>query len=242
MALNNLGASFAALNLKGREIEMYEAAQDEIRLAKANLSHAYIDRGFLRVGEGLAVQLATDEDNKIARDRARHALERIAEIRSKEDATDGTIREATKVERIFRAAFAGAFVALPSTPISGTFETPHGRILFRQEKEQIIGYVEFREELVEGIGALYQSLSPPLTGAPRGFKVRKLRFNADLFGRAGRFILEISEREESTLFGIPKSSVVEGLLIVSEDGESFEVLEEHDMEVKTYIAKRVSSK
>ena len=241
MALNNLGVSFAALNLKGKEIEMYEAAKNEISLARANLSHAYIDRGFLEAGEDLAVQLTANEEDKNTRGRATQALERIAEIRSKEDATERMVLDDTRVERVFGAAFAAAFVGPPSTPIKGTFETPHGRIPFRQEKEKIIGNVEFREEMVEGFGALFQSVIPPLPGASPKFKVRTLRFSANVFGRAGRFRLEISEREENSIFDIPKSSVVEGLLIISEDGESLEVLEEHDKKVKTYTARKVSS-
>ncbi|MGO9061567.1 MAG: tetratricopeptide repeat protein [Candidatus Binataceae bacterium] len=44
---NNLAVAFGNLNLRAREVDLYSTAAGEEPLAKANLSHCYVDAGFL---------------------------------------------------------------------------------------------------------------------------------------------------------------------------------------------------
>lgn len=236
IAMNNLGVSFAALDLPGKEIEMYEASGAENDLARANLSHAYIDRGFVKVAADLAAALTRGDET--ARDRAAYALERISKARSKENEIETGIVTEAKAERDFRAAFAIAFAAPPGIPINGTFETRYGKIPFLQEGDKIVGDARFREEVPKGLAGLMIGLPAP---APQKFRIRSLRLDGQVFGQAGRFRLEIREEEEEALFSFPKSSVVEGLLILSPDGESFEVLEEQDKKVHIYRARKAAA-
>jgi len=81
--LNNLGVAFNALKMTGKEIEMYEAASADNRLARANLSSAYVDRGFLAKAEELAAEVAKSEDETERRN-ATSSLSRITAMRSSE--------------------------------------------------------------------------------------------------------------------------------------------------------------
>jgi tetratricopeptide (TPR) repeat protein len=146
-AINNLGAAFEALKLKGKEIEMYEAACPRNELAKANLSHAYVDRGFLKSAEELALQVERSTADNNTRERATAALRNIAQVRREEEETEKAILAAVKTERALRARYAAAFVALGGKPVVGVFNTPYGQLSFEQGADRIVGQGSFREEV-----------------------------------------------------------------------------------------------
>jgi len=107
-ALNNLGVAYGRLKLPGKEIAALEKAGKDW-LAKANLSHAYIDRGFLSQGETLANEVTKADCDETALNRATAALTRVSATRSEEDETEEKRLAAAQRERIFRSAYAEAF-------------------------------------------------------------------------------------------------------------------------------------
>lgn len=148
LAKNNLGVALDALELKGKAIEMYEAASDRNELAKANLSHAYVDRGFLKSAEDLALSVERSDADAYARQRATAALQRVADLRRREDESEERILEGVKRERLFMAKYATAFVSPLGKPVVGTFSTPLGQLSFEQQ----IGTME--EENIAGARAV----------------------------------------------------------------------------------------
>jgi tetratricopeptide (TPR) repeat protein len=104
ISLNNLGVDYRVLELPGSEIAAFEKASEEDWLPKANLSHAYVDRGFLAKGEGLANEVLRSDADQISRERATGALNRISAIRSGEKQTIEKIMNEAKTEKSFRSA------------------------------------------------------------------------------------------------------------------------------------------
>lgn len=235
-ALNNLGVTYGNLNLQGKEIEAFEEAGEDFLLAKANLSHAYADRGFLAEAERLATEVTRADCDETARNRATGALTRISKARSTEKETAEKIESDAKTQRIFRSAYAEAYVASAGIPVSGVFKTPHGNISFRQEGSRLLGEGKFEEPVFAGLFATLPGF--PAT-PPTQVKVRSVKLEATIVGRSGRFKFKTDETEKGTLLTFPKFATVQGLLIIADDGESFEVLEEHEKQVKIYKARKI---
>jgi tetratricopeptide (TPR) repeat protein len=234
VALNNLGIAYGQLKLPGKEIESFEKA-DEEWLAKANLSHAYIDRGFLMEAEKLATQVTKADCDEIALKRAVGALSRISTMRSTENETEEKALLIAQRERTFRSAYAEAIASQVSTLIEGEFETPYGRITFKHQGTQLLGEGMFEEQT---FGGLFSRLAG---GTSTDTIVKTVKFEANIDGRSGRFRVETQEKNKAPLLGSPKSTTSKGLLITAIDGESFEILEEHETEAKLHKANKVSS-
>lgn len=237
-ALNNLGVAFGRLKLQGKEIEAFESASTGSTLAKANISLAYIDRGFLRGGQELATEVERSSDDKDARETASRALTRIGRVRKEEDEQEEAILAKAKAEREFRSRYAVAFVAAASQPLEGIFETPYGRLSFSQDQNTITGEGSFEEEIPVGFGLLTALTGTGTTGAQKRTRVRRVKFQGDVYGLAGRFKLEVTE-QEAGLLTVPRSSSAEGLFVVSPGGDRLELLEEKENEAKIYAITRV---
>ena len=232
-ALNNLGVAYGALKLPGREIKAFGKAAEESWLPKANLSHAYVDRGFLIEAEKLANEVIKADCDETARNRALAALKRISEIRSAEKESEEKILGEAKNERTFRSTYAEAFVASMRTPITGAFETPYGKLSVKQEGNRLLGEGKFEQQTS---GGLFANLTG---GSPATVTVRTVKLEATVIGRCGRFRLETEETEKGILLSFPKSTTVQGLLVIADDGESFEVLEEHEKGAKIYTVRKI---
>jgi tetratricopeptide (TPR) repeat protein len=149
---NNLAIAFNALELSGKEIELYQAA-GEMPLAVANVSHAFIDRGFLQHAEELARKISKSDDEQ-AQTRATRALQRIADQRRKEDETEETIRTQAEEERKFRAKYAEAFLSESIKQLTGTFQTKFGTLNFEKNDQLLIGTYEHEEKELSTFGSL----------------------------------------------------------------------------------------
>ncbi len=105
---------------------------------------------------------------------------------------------------------------------------------FKQDGNRLVGEGKFEEQTLARLFGM-------LSGAPpTSVRVRTVKLEANIVGRSGRFRLE-TEIDKTTLVTSPKSITVQGLLILADDGESFEVLEEHETEVKIYKAREIQS-
>ena len=231
-ALNNLGVSYRGLQLPGKEIAAFEKASEEDLLPKANLSHAYVDRGFLVKGEELANQVLHSNPEQIARERAVAVLDRISQIRLDEEQTLETIMNESKSERIFRSAYSFAFVDSLRNPIQGEFQTPHGKFVLKQESDELIGEGSYEEKQSSGLPLIF----PGNRQANEIIKVTTLKFVAKIAGRSGTYKLHKKEVLKDNSWDVPKTETFQGLLVINEDGRSFDVLERNEKRFKCYTA------
>jgi hypothetical protein len=124
----------------------------------------------------------------------------------------------------------------PGKPINGKFETPYGQMTFKQDETQVLGQGTCEEPT---LGALFSSLSG---GTPTEVTVRTVKFEANIAGRSGRFRVETHETKKGSPFiNFPKSTTSQGLLITAPEGESFEILQEQETEVKIHKARKIGS-
>jgi len=239
--MNNLAVAFGKLDVKGKEIELYEAAASTNPLAKANLSQSYIAAGFLQHAERLAREALRESGEEHLRG-ASGALARVAEQRSEENKREEQIISKGKTEAAFRSRFAEGFLSRP-VDITGLYKTKHGLISFEQTNGGIIGTSKSTlppspfSDIFGSLGALKPSEIFGSLGAAKP-RVRLLRFEASMKGRSGRFSLETKEGEEAVI-NMANASVVQGLVILGEDGKSFDVLEEGEAAATIYRATKV---
>jgi len=225
--LNNLGVSLSELKLESREIATYETASAESAMAKANLSHAYIDRGFLRIAAELAASVvASVSDDGIDHRRAAAALQRIAAKQNEDKKAEEKIENEAREEAAFRADYTVAFVSPPTT-VDGVFRTPYGDLAFAQDGTTLRGTGMFTEQAEPTLGELYLGRASAGTQTPQ-MKTRTVSFEATLTGRAGRFKVTTTEERQGLLLSIPNVSEAKGLVVVAGDGVSFRLLEEKD--------------
>jgi len=228
---NNLAVAFGNLNLRGREVDLYLAASGEESLAKANLSHSYVDGGFLKEAERQARE-ALEKANDTTMARASSALARIRDMREAETKRLAQLSNDGKTEAQFRSRFAEAF--LSDTPqISGSFKTKYGVLTFEQMAGRIVGTK--KEELPPSVFANLLALPTASSGSPT---IRWTTLEASVIGRSARFTVRTREAPEGLLSSM-SPSIVEGLLILAPDGTSFEVLEDGQNPAVIHLATRV---
>jgi hypothetical protein len=196
----------------------------------------------LKSAEELALEVERSTSDEYARQRATGALRRIADVRGEEEKTEKAIVAAVKTERAFLARYATAFATPVGKPVVGTFNTPHGQLSFEHRADRIVGQGSFREEVAPSpfFGLLVGVWSGPVVQQKPTVRVRHVRFDGQMFGLAGRFKIQLTEEEEGTIYSSPKSSSLEGLFIVSAEGDRLEVLEEKDNETKTYWLEKIT--
>lgn len=222
-ALNNLGAAYHALGIKGSEIDCYVKASEENPLAVANLAHAYADRGFFLLAEQYGKQaLNSAEDNKTAAARARAALDEVDNQRAKESETINGLSDVTKEERAFRSDYAIAYCETPLEPFQKTYSTRHGELKIVANGTRIDGIAEFHEPLGL-IGAF-------LSGANKSSlqRIRRLQLVGELTGRSARFTLTVGTRFSNEAREQEHKSTAEGLLIVELGATNLRFLEIED--------------
>ncbi len=234
---NNLAIAFGELDLSGKEIELYQAA-GEMPLAVANVSHAFIDRGFLQHAEELARKILKSDDEQ-AQTRATRALQRIADQRRKENETEETIRLQAEEERKFRARYAEAFLSESIKQLTGTFQTTFGTLKLEKNDEILIGIYEHEEKELNPFGSLL--VGPGVPGKVETTIRTTLRFDAVVQGRSGRFKFEATEKRSGVapLLNRPKTSKAEGLLIIAEDERSFEIFDESQSPHSLSVAHKI---
>ena len=227
---NNLAVAFGNLNLPGREIDLYLAASGEESLAKANLSHSYVDGGFFKEAERQARE-ALEKASDTTMARASNALARIRDMREAETKREAQLSNDGKTAAQFRSRFAEAF--LSETPqISGSFETKYGILTFEQMAGRIVGTK--KEELPPSVFGNVFGLTASSSGLPT---IKWTTLEASLIGRSARFTVRTTEALE-LLLSSTSPSVVEGLLILAPDGTSFELLENGQNPAVIHLATR----
>ncbi|MGO9605412.1 MAG: hypothetical protein ACLQAT_18825 [Candidatus Binataceae bacterium] len=242
--LNNLGVEFDKLQLPGKEIHMYEQASQDSLLAKANLSHAYIDRGFLETAETIAhavAKEATANEDEQANARSVSALERIKEQRKKEIEAETKAKVEAKRESLFQVRYAEAFLGRPAT-IEGEFETRHGRLVFAQDGFTLSASATFK---ALAPSSQYMSLLTGSSSPSTLTKVEAIALTGTVSGRTAKFQLSVIESYEGGAPLLLKPSTitssVKGYLILADDGKSLEMLEEtEEKKVTINTAPKVS--
>jgi hypothetical protein len=229
---NNLGVAYEALKLPGKEVESFSQAAPDHGLAKANLSTAYVERGFLSTAEELAsAVLALDQAESVGRDRAARVLQDVTSTRTEEAKKEERIVQDARREADFRASYADAYLDATATPFTGgQFDTPHGQLTLRQDGDRLTGVATIREPAL----SLLISLGPDTAAREQ---TRVLNLQGSVHQRAGSFTLT-TEVTPDGLFGTPERSKVTGLLVIASDGQSLQVLEQGKDASKIYIAPR----
>jgi hypothetical protein len=129
--LNNMGASYGNLELKGKSISSYfEAARENETIAMGNLAHAYIDAGFI-----VDAQNQIDKANKLSSEwtkvnpRVGDAQYKITTLLEKEKKKEEEILLEARKESQYRVKYSKALcsdVKMKKNQIDGEWQTSRG--------------------------------------------------------------------------------------------------------------------
>lgn len=176
-----------------------------------------------------AAKQAAEEDDNTAETRAAAALARIAEIESNEKSKEDEIISEAKIEASFRARYAQAFMEPLTKPLSGRFQMRAGIVVMKLDGNDLAGRGE--EAIPESLFAGLLSKTSP--------QVKVIKIKGIIRGRSVEIEIETTHEVRGPVpykaWG-PQS--VKGLLIISPDSNSLEVLEQDGGKVHVYNAER----
>ncbi len=229
-ALNNLGIALNQFGCHSSGIDCLLEAIADSPLAKANLSQAYIDRGFFVEGERFAREALTaapENENDRAQAMASSGIDRIVKQRAEEKEREAEGVAEAKHEAGFRARYAHAFMSEPSgEQLNGTFVTPHGRISLVQEESNLRG--EFEE------GAFGRAIAATLKTST----AVRILLRGTVHGQAGTFeTYSIGAESGAAALLAPKK--LKGLFVMRPDGHAVEFAEQGEKAIQIYDAKQI---
>lgn len=238
VAINNLGVTYGDLDLKATEISEYVVVQDKHALSKANLANLYAKAGFLDQGEKAARDALDVANDEQAHNRARYALETIAETRRKESEIIQRITANTEVERSFMVEYADGYHAIAPSDLQATYNTPHGDLKIILRENKLHGEGKFTKTYSGGLLALAAGLGGNF-GAKPSVRTFSLLLEGALHGLTAKFELKIiAPGEPTTLLG-ETTRTITGLLVIEKDAQRIRFLEREDKKRKLYTATRV---
>lgn len=241
-ALNNLGATYASLDLKAAQVDQYEKASVRYALSKANLASIYADAGLLKIADDLARAALAATDDLTGQDRGRYVLSEITKLRKKEEDAIANIPQNTKPERSFMTAYAEASYASRLSVLAGSYMTQHGELSVTLDGAKLRGTGTVTEEVSRGLGLAALALmgTPGQTRTEPTVRTLTLALEGNVRGRAGTFKLRVTSDQEKRAATILSDTgrTIEGLLIISEDGSSIRLLEREGKETRIVTATR----
>ena len=105
----------------------------------ANLAYNYINEGFLSDADDI-LEKARNEKNY--HNNVNSAMTQIHQNKEREEKSEKDILKSLDKERKFRLNFAEAYALPFEVNIDGEWESEHGKILLRVEREEIFGIYE----------------------------------------------------------------------------------------------------
>jgi hypothetical protein len=227
-SLNNLAISLGQVECPAEEIDCLTEATANTPMARANLSHAYIDRGFLKTGEPIAREAAKSAaeiaDNN-AQMRATAAIDRIVKQRADEKDREAKVVAEAKEEAGFRSRYAQAFMDSPHDGLlEGTFELPDGRISLVQEGKSLRGELERNS-----------SEATTSSTETKSFIVGTLK------GQAANFEIRRAKTDSAALSILLSPETSKGFVIVSAEGRSIEFAREAGKKLLICSARKVQA-
>jgi tetratricopeptide (TPR) repeat protein len=230
MATNNLGVCLREHKLPGKSISHFRvAAQMGQTIALGNLSHYYLDGGFLCDAEEQiqAAQRIVKEGAEL-HPRAASAIERISRIRKDEDGKEQKLLSDTERERIFRVRCARAMVtAQPSSNerLVGTWETSWGTV--KIELDDSNGCFRIRHKYTVrvptygaggGIVGIFGSVAPTQED-------RHARVQGKVHGLSATYDVTISRKDTVGLSESENVYAARALAIIDETWQRIEIME-----------------
>ncbi len=256
-ASNNLGVAYGELGFKANECKYYKKVADRNSLAKSNLAGLYATAGFLSEAEEIAKTVGasstkSESDDQQALNRARHVLDDIVTIVTKEKEEIGRIADETKVVREYMCEYAEAYCAPSLAEDKGRFATTFGDNV---EIEIIRGLAELKGEGIivkeNALSGLINAVANPYSAsAETNVNKYTVSISAKLQGQSGIFELTISPSEKPkptsglglAIYGsgVP-TRTIKGLMFFKNDGNTIQFLEQNEKVRTVFSAHRKSS-
>ncbi len=236
--LNNIALLYDQFKMPGRSVlSLVQAINNhQETLASANLANKYIKEGFLDDALKLLEKAKEIPDYHKNVD---GSLQKISNKKDEEQVEESKIVESAQPERKFLIKYAGAYAFLHKIDLNGDWTTKHGNIKLSTSGNQITGVGEVKSTVypLNALAMVYAGTTNP---ASPTIEKKTIKLSGTLSNRALRYSIEITIGE--TLLGSQTSSF-EGLMVVSDSGNSMEAFERETKEAKAvfYTVERVAN-
>ncbi len=227
---NNMGVAYRELNMNNKSINAYKKAVSDFShtLAMANLSYQYIEQGFFDDARVLLNQAKDQADYHESID---SSVTRINQLIESEKKSEEKSLKSINTTQKFRQDFARAYVQPLDLTIDGKWQTKHGDIDITTLADRVTGILEIIPDKSEPRpqNAL---ITPPklgLLGLSRlssPFKTT-ISLSGVIHNRTITYNIEKIVDSSSTLSSLSHFKF-EGLMIISEDSLSMELMEREE--------------
>jgi len=235
---NNIGVAYGQLKMPSKSVNSYKIAYAEYSetLAAANLSEKYITEGFLDDANNI-LKKAREVDNH--HENVDSSISRINDSINTEEKLEKEALDSVDQERNFVMKYAEAYVLPVKLDIEGNWESKHGVISLKVEKERVIGNGEISRPSLSALASQRAGLLDRNALSIKSFSKNIIKLEGKICNSGIDYQLTITtEYSPTSLLGL-KETIYNGLMCINKDASIIEVMERHEKEVAFYEMKRV---
>lgn len=238
-AFNNIGILYDSFDMPGKSVVSYKTAIKSYNetLSVSNLANKYIKEGFYDDAKEILLKAKEQEDHHENVDSSLLNINTKIDIENKLEVNKaGSVNN----ERKFMINYAQAYTINMETNPEGEWEFRHGKITLSQEDDKVTGHDEVlptppqTPQSFKGLG-----LGNALLGL--GIAGKIIDIEGIINNRAIEYSLTIKRTSPTAILSTTPITEYEGLMIISEDGNSIEVIErkKSEKEWEFYKMKKV---
>lgn len=212
---NNLGASYRDLKLNYYSVQAYkEAILKENTLSMRNLSHIYIDAGFLDEAKDLCDKAIkyVDYDYRVG-----DAITKIQEVKNEENEKREKILHSVHERINFYIKYSNACLKTYKIDIEGKWKYKEHILIVTVSNKEFEGNCDYEEEVFQ-LSSLFDTSLPKKTN-----RIVKTRFTGKITGLGIHFNMSVYINALSIT-----DKSIEGLMVISDDSKKIEIYEKDE--------------
>lgn len=228
---NNVGVVYENLKLSYKSVASYKESESlGGTLAMSNLANKLINAGFLDEAGVICDKAVKIKDYD---PRVGEKINRIKEVKTKEDEEERKIIGDTKKRREFYIKYAHHFTNTQAPDMTGAWKSPtcEMKLSIKGEAFEAIGTYEKKE--IGYLNAFSTKFSQP---SPPQIKKINVKYTGTIKGYSIKYTLEENEEgKQISLLSLPDKKTT-GLMILSKDVNKIEVCEKEDKDKHKYYS------
>jgi tetratricopeptide (TPR) repeat protein len=235
---NNIGVAYSRLKIPSKSVDSYKIAREKYgnTLAVANLSDKYIAEGFLDDANSILKKAREVENHH---ENVDSSISRINDIKNTEENLEKEALGSVDEERNFVMKYAEAYVLPVKLDIEGNWESKHGVISLKVEKERVIGNGEISWPSLSSLASQHARPLDKNALPLKSFNKNIIELEGKICNSGIDYQLTITTEFSPISSLSSKETIYNGLMCINKDASIIEVMERHEKEVAFYEMKRL---